>query len=102
MSIFDENRELTPEVFRQYKFSETEFKDGWFRIIVNRNLGRVIYLYITKDNGRYRVTGDSDTKIGVLKLKVNYIEDSIDLDVLMHRIKEIDFLTLFDYFELAV
>lgn len=102
MSIFDENRELTPEVFRQYKFHETEFKDGWFRIIVNRNVGLVIYLYITEDNGRYRVTGDSDTKVCTLKLKVKYIEDSIDLDVLMHHIMEIDFLTLFDYFESLV
>lgn len=102
MSIFDENRELTPEVFRQYNFRENEFKDGWFNIIVNRNLDRTIYLYITEYNGRYRVTGDSYIETGVLKLKVNYIEDSIDLDVLIHRIIEINFLTLFDYFELAV
>lgn len=100
MSIFDENRDLTPEVFRQHKFHESEFKDGWIRTIVNRNIGLVIYLYIIEDNGRYRVTGDSDIKASILKLKEKYIEDSIDLDVLMNCIMGIDFLTLFDYFEL--
>lgn len=45
MSIFDENRELTPEVFRQYKFHESEFKDGWIKIIVNKNLRLVISVF---------------------------------------------------------
>ena len=54
MSIFDGNRELTGEVFRQYKFSEFASKDGWFNTILNRNLPLVIYLHIVEDNNSLR------------------------------------------------
>ena len=101
MSIFDGNRELTPEVFRQYKFQEKEFKDGWFNTILNRNLPLVIYLHIVEDNDRYSVTGYSNIAFGTLKLKEKYIEDSMDLDILMHHLIELDKSTLFDYFELV-
>ena len=101
MSIFDGNRELTPEVFRQYKFQEKEFKDGWFNTILNRNLPLVIYLHIIEDNDRYSVTGYSNIAFGTLKLKEKYIEDSMDLDILMHHLIELDKSTLFDYFELV-
>ena len=38
---------------------------------------------------------------GTLKLKEKYIEDSMDLDILMHHLIELDKSTLFDYFELV-
>lgn len=101
MSIFDGNRELTGEVFRQYKFSEFASKDGWFNTILNRNLPLVIYLHIVEDNDRYSVTGYSNIAFGTLKLKEKYIEDSMDLDILMHHLIELDRSTLFDYFELV-
>lgn len=101
MSIFDGNRELTGEVFRQYKFSEFVSKDGWFNTILNRNLPLVIYLHIIEDNDRYSVTGYSNIAFGTLKLKEKYIEDSMDLDILMHHLIELDKSTLFDYFELV-
>ena len=101
MSIFDGNRELTGEVFRQYKFSEFASKDGWFNTILNRNLPLVIYLHIVEDNDRYSVTGYSNIAFGTLKLKEKYIEDSMDLDILMHHLIELDKSTLFDYFELV-
>lgn len=101
MSIFDGNRELTGEVFRQYKFSEFASKDGWFNTILNRNLPLVIYLHIVEDNDRYSVTGYSNMAFGTLKLKEKYIEDSMDLDILMHHLIELDKSTLFDYFELV-
>lgn len=101
MSVFDGNRELTGEVFRQYKFSEFASKDGWFNTILNRNLPLVIYLHITEDNDQYSVTGYSNIAFGTLKLKEKYIEDSMDLDILMHHLIELDKSTLFDYFELV-
>lgn len=101
MSIFDGNRELTGEVFRQYKFSEYASKDEWFNTILNRNLPLVIYLHIIEDNDRYSVTGYSNIAFGTLKLKEKYIEDSMDLDILMHHLIELDKSTLFDYFELV-
>ena len=101
MSIFDGNRELTWEVFRQYKFNEIASKDGWFNTILNRNLSLVIYLHIVEDNDRYSVTGYSNIAFGTLKLKEKYIEDSMDLDILMHHLIELDKSTLFDYFELV-
>ena len=101
MSIFDGNRELTGEVFRQYKFSEFASKDVWFNTILNRNLPLVIYLHIVEDNDRYSVTGYSNMAFGTLKLKEKYIEDSMDLDILMHHLIELDKSTLFDYFELV-
>ena len=101
MSIFDGNRELTWEVFRQYKFSEYASKDGWFNTILNRNLHLVIYLHIVEDNDRYSVTGYINIAFGTLKLKEKYIEDSMDLDILMHHLIELDKSTLFDYFELV-
>ena len=101
MSIFNGNRELTGKVFRQYKFSEFASKDGWFNTILNRNLPLVIYLHIVEDNDRYSVTGYSNMAFGTLKLKEKYIEDSMDLDILMHHLIELDKSTLFDYFELV-
>ena len=100
MSIFDGNRELTPEVFRQYKFQEKEFKDGWFNTILNENLNRFIYLHITEDNGQYKVTGYLDPSFTVLKLKAQYIKDSMDLDILIHHLVKLDLAILFDYFEI--
>lgn len=103
MSIFDENRELTPEVFRQYKFHENEFKDGWIKIIVNRDLRLVIHLYFNEINNGYKVTGDADDhRFNVLKLKERYIDNTIDLDTFMYCIREMNFTNLFDYFELSV
>lgn len=98
MSIFDENRELTPEVFRQHKFSENEFKDGWIKIIVNRDLCLVIHLYFNEINNGYKVTGDAN----VLKLKERYIDNTIDFETFMYGIREMNFTNLFDYFELSV
>ena len=102
MSIFDGNRELTGEVFRQYKFSEFASKDGWFNTILNRNLPLVIYLHIVEDNDRYSVTGYSNMAFGTLKLKEKYIENTIDLAILIRDIKEINFSTFLDYFEYYV
>ena len=100
MSIFDGNRELTPEVFRQYKFQEKEFKDGWFNTILNENLNRAIYLHITEDNGQYKVTGYLEPSFTILKLKAKYIKDSMDLDILIHHLVKLDLVTLFNYFEI--
>jgi len=103
MSIFDENRELTPEVFRQYKFRENEFKDGWFKIIVNRDICLVIHLYFNEINNGYKVTGDADDhRFNVLKLKERYIDNTIDFETFMYCIREMNFTNLFDYFELSV
>ena len=100
MSIFDVIRELTPAVFRHYKFLEKVFKDGWFNTILNENLNRVIYLRITEDNGQYKVTGYLDPTFTVLKLKTKYIKDSMDLDILIHHLVKLDLVTLFNYFEI--
>lgn len=103
MSIFDENRELTPEVFRQYKFSENEFKDGWIKIIINIDLRLVIHLYFNESNNGYKVTGDADDhSFDVLKLKERYIDNTIDFETFMYCIKEMNVTNLFDYFELSV
>jgi len=102
MSIFDENRELTPEVFRQYKFYESEFKDGWFKTIVKINLHLVIHLYFNESNNGYKVTGDAEHEINILKLKERYIDNTIDFETFMYCIREMNFTNLFDYFELAI
>lgn len=106
MSIFDENRELTPEVFRQHKFREDESGNWMIGPIVNKNTVLVIYLYFMKSNHGYRVTGDAGdhrfNRFNVFKLKEKYIDDAIDFETFMHCIREINFINLFDYFELSV
>lgn len=102
MSIFDENRELTPEVFRQYKFRKNEFEDGWFKLIVNTNLRLVIYLYFNESNNGYKVTGDAKHEINLFKLKEIHIDNTIDFDTFMYCIREMNFTNLSDYFELSV
>ena len=68
--------------------------------ILNENLNRFIYLHITEDNGQYKVTGYLDPSFTVLKLKAQYIKDSMDLDILIHHLVKLDLAILFDYFEI--
>ena len=100
MSIFNKNKPLTSEVFKQYEFHE--LKSKWYKSIVNENLNRTIYLYITENNGRYKATGWLGPKLGIFKLKEKYIENTIDLAILIRDIKEINFSTFLDYFEYYV
>lgn len=100
MSIFNKNKQLTPEVFKQYEFHE--LKSKWYKSIVNKNLNRTIYLYITEDNGQYKVTGWLGPKLGIFKLKEKYIKNTFDLAILIRDIKEINFSTFLDHFEYYV
>lgn len=102
MSVSNKNKQLTPEVFKQYEFYENELKSKWYKPIVNENLSHTIYLYITENNGRYKATGWLGPKLGIFKLKEKYIENTIDLAILICNIREINFSTFLDYFEYCV
>ena len=103
MSIFDEDRLVTPELLKKYSFWTNEFEEAWYRMRVIPDLQAVLTLYLTKYNDEYRVTGELDDKdIYYYRLKERTIKYEIDFISFMHRMGELNYKHLSEDFELIL
>ena len=102
MSIFDENRLVTPELLEQYSFWSNESKEAWYRISVILHLRARLTLCFTKYNDEYRVTGELDDHADTYyySLRERTIKYEIDFISFMHRMYECNYKHLFEDFEL--
>lgn len=102
MSIFDEDRLVTPELLKKYSFWTNEFEEAWYRMRVIPDLQAVLTLYLTKYNDEYRVTGELDDHADTChyRLKERTIKYEIDFISFMHRMYELNYKYLFEDFEL--
>ena len=80
MSIFDEDRLVTPELLTRFEARLT--------------------LCFTKYDDGYRVTGELDTDMYYYRLKERTIKYEIDFISFMHRMYELNYKHLFEDFEL--
>ena len=101
MSIFDEDRLVTPELLKKYSFWTNESEDVWQVIRFITHLQAKLTLCFTKYNDEYRVTGELDDKdIYYFRLKERTIKYEIDFISFMHRMYETNYKHLFEDFEL--
>ena len=101
MSVFDEDRLVTPELLKKYSFWFNESEETWYRIRVISHLQAKLTLCFTKYNDEYRVTGELDDKdIYYFRLKERTIKYEIDFISFMHRMYETNYKHLFEDFEL--
>lgn len=100
MSIFDEDRLVTPELFKKYLFYTNEFEEAWYRMRIVPDLRAVLTLYLTKYNDEYRVTGEIDADTCLYRLKERTIKYEIDFISFMHKMYELNYKSLFEDFEL--
>lgn len=102
MSIFDEDRLVTPELLKKYSFWSNKSEEAWYRIRVISQFEARLTLCFTKYNDGYRVTGELDGDIHYYRLKERTIKYEIDFISFMHRMYETNYKHLFEDFELIL
>lgn len=103
MSVFDEDRLVTPELLEKYSFWSNESEEAWYRIRVIPHLQARLTLCFTKYNDEYRVTGELDDKDPYYyRLKERTIKYEIDFISFMRRMYECNYKHLFEDFELIL
>lgn len=100
MSIFDEDRLVTPELLKKYLFWTYESEEAWYRMRIIPDLQAVLILFLTKYNEEYRVGGEIEIDTGLYRLKERTIKYEIDFISFMHRMYELNYKHLFEDFEL--
>lgn len=102
MSIFDEDRLVTPELLKKYSFWTNKSGDIWYRIRVLSKFQAKLTLCFTKYNDEYSVTGELEADPYYYRLKERTIKYEIDFISFMHRMYESDYKYLFEDFELIL
>ena len=102
MSIFDEDRLVTPELLKKYSFWTNKSEEIWYRIRVLSKFHAKLTLCFTKYNDEYSVTGELEADPYYYKLKKRTIKYEIDFISFMHRMYESDYKYLFEDFELML
>ena len=100
MSIFDEDRLVTPELLKKYSFWTNKSGETWCRIRVLSKFQAKLTLCFTKYNDGYRVTGELEADPYYYRLRERTIKHEIDFISFMHRMYETDYKYLFEDFEL--
>ena len=102
MSIFDEDRLVTPELLKKYSFWSNKSEETWYRIRVLSHLQAKLTLCFTKYNNEYRVTGELEADPYYYRFKERTIKYEIDFISFMHRMYETNYKYLFEDFELIL
>ena len=102
MSIFDEDRLVTPELLKKYSFWSNKSEETWSRIRVLSKWQAKLTLCFTKYNDEYSVTGELEADPYYYTLKKRTIKYEIDFISFMHRMYESDYKYLFEDFELIL
>lgn len=102
MSIFDEDRLVTPELLKKYSFWTNKSGETWCRIRVLSKFQAKLTLCFTKYNDEYSVTGELEADPYYYRLKERTIKYEIDFISFMHRMYESDYKYLFEDFELIL
>jgi hypothetical protein len=100
MSIFDEDRLVTPELLKKYSFWTNKSEEAWYRIRVLSHLQAKLTLCFTKYDDGYRVTGELEADPYYYRLRERTIKHEIDFISFMHRMYETNYKYLFEDFEL--
>jgi hypothetical protein len=101
MSIFDEDRLVTPELLKKYSFWSNGSEEAWYRIRILSHLQAKLTLCFTKYNDGYSVTGVLEADRYYYRLRERTIKHEIDFISFMHRMYETDYKYLFEDFELV-
>lgn len=101
MSIFDEDRLVTPELLKKYSFWTNKSEEAWYRIRVLLHIQAKLTLCFTKYDDGYRVTGELEVDPHYYRLKERTIKHEIDFISFMHRMYETNYKYLFEDFELV-